>query len=152
MFPLTFNGEFNAAAPVWAPDGKHLAFFSNAGMSWIRADGGGEMQTLLPGENVPSSFSSDGKLLAYYSRERGIWILPLDLSDPDHPKPQKPEVFLSSPTGEYMPAFSPDGHWIAYAARNGVEQNVWVRPYPGPGGRWPISSGALPTWSRTAQQ
>jgi len=127
------------------------------GISWIRADGGGEVQSLLPGSNTPSSFSPDGTRLAYYSSNPGtggdIWMLPLDVSDPDHPKQQKPEVFLNSPISENLPAFSPDGHWIAYrTSGESGEQALWVRRYPDTGARWQISTDAFITmWSRTAQ-
>jgi hypothetical protein len=59
--PLTLNGEA-VGSPVWAPDGKHLAFRSKDGMAWIRADGGGDVQLLLPGQSTPSSFSPDGRI------------------------------------------------------------------------------------------
>ena len=58
-----------------------------------------------------------------------IWTLPLDLTDPDHPKPGKPELFLSTPAREFNPAFSPDGKWIAY--QSGHEKlDIYVRPFP----------------------
>src|SRR5437899_3110489 len=69
---------------------------------------------------VPYSFSPDGKRLAFFEISQtnswDIWTLPLDLSDPEHPKPGKPELFLGTPFTEYTPVFSPDGRWLAYAS------------------------------------
>jgi Tol biopolymer transport system component len=66
----------------------------------------------------PYSFSPDGKRLAFAESraETGydLWTLPLDLSDPEHPKAGKPELFVRTMLDEYEPAFSPDGQWIAY--------------------------------------
>jgi Tol biopolymer transport system component len=47
--------------------------------------------------------------------------------------------------------FSPDGRWIAYYSIESARFEVYVRPFPGPGGKWQISTdgGMLPTWSRT---
>ena len=114
---LTFTGQGNNN-PVWTPDGKHIVFGSANSLWWIRADGAGEAQRLLESKYplVPSSFHPDGRRLAYYevNRETGadIWTLPLDLSDPELPKPGKPEVFLRTPRNEGVPQFSPDGRWI----------------------------------------
>jgi Tol biopolymer transport system component len=163
MTRLTADGQTNLN-PVWTPDGNHLVFTSRRGLSWIRADGGGEAQLLLPGNfpPVPSSFSPDGKRLAYSTRDpdspganSDIWLLPLDLSDPEHPKMQKPEVFLNSPAPEVQPAFSPEGRWIAYVLRTSGADDVWVRPFPGPSdNRWQISTGggSSPIWSQTGSQ
>jgi serine/threonine-protein kinase len=45
--------------------------------------------------------------------------------------------------------FSPDGRWLAYASLESGHPEVYVRPFPGPGGKWLIGAGANPTWSRT---
>src|ERR1700692_3763589 len=121
MTRLTFTRT--NAFPVWTPDGNHIAFqFGSPGghfIRWIRADGAGEAQPLLEskGSVQPYSFSPDGKRLAFaeVAPDTGadVWTLPLDLSDPEHPKPGKPELFLRTPSNEYDPAFSPDGRWIA---------------------------------------
>jgi serine/threonine-protein kinase len=149
-------------APVWAPDGKHLAFTSHSpegySIQWIRADGPVEPLVLLKSryELRASSFSPDGKRLAYAqdSPDNGmdIWVLPLDITDADRPNPGAPEPFLRTPAFESDPIWSPDGRWIAYllgagSARTGGQ--VFVRPYPGPGGAWPISTGGQPFWSQT---
>src|SRR5260370_3242679 len=78
-----------------------------------------------------------------------IWILPLDWTDSDHPKAGKPELFLRTPFMDYEPVFSPDGRWIAYLSNESGRSEVYVRPYPGPGGKWQISTngGAHPNWS-----
>jgi len=160
MFPLTFTPGVDDF-PVWAPDGKHMAFRSDrhggeANIYWIRADGSGEAQRLTESKNqqIPTSFSPDGKGLAFDERgsETGwdIWTQPLDLSDPDHPKPGKPEPFLCTPFSERYSAFSPDGRWLAYSANDSGSFEVYVRPFPGPGGKWLISTGGgtMPVWSR----
>jgi serine/threonine-protein kinase len=162
MRRLTFTGQ--SSQPVFSPDGKHIAFrsISSAGisLSWVRADGAGETQQLLKSSNnvFAYSFSPDGRRLAYNETNpdtgQDIWTLPLDLSDPDHPKPGKPELFLRTPTNELLPAFSPDGRWIAYRSDELETSEIFVRPYPGPGGKTQISTGGglYAIWSSSGRE
>ena len=50
--------------------------------------------------------------------------------------------------------FSPGGQWIAYQSNESGLYNVYVRPFPGPGGKWQISTGGgtYPTWSRAKHE
>jgi Tol biopolymer transport system component/DNA-binding winged helix-turn-helix (wHTH) protein len=159
---LTFTG--NATVPVWTPDGKHIAFRSAANdstsISWIRADGGGRMQSLLVSRVpiTPYSFSPDGSRLAYFDSNpdtgQDLWTLPLDLSDSERPKPKKPELFLQTRFNEFLPAFSPDGHWIAYRSDESGTVEIYVQPFPGPGGKRQISigGGIYPIWSSNGRE
>jgi serine/threonine-protein kinase len=110
---LTFSGD--ATNPVWAADGKHLAFQSISNgrrIYWLRSDGAGDPQPLLEGANtsIPWSLSRLGRL-SYYERnpETGLdlWTLPLDLSDPDRPKPGTPELFLRVTRRDWPPLQGP---------------------------------------------
>ena len=86
------------------------------------------------------------------------WTLPLDVSDPDHPKPGKPELFLRTPFGGGWPAFSPDGRWIAYTSNESGRNEVYVRPFGGGASsgsrKWQISTGGgrYPIWSRDGRE
>jgi serine/threonine-protein kinase len=155
---------------VWTPDGKHIVFVAQApgtnSLRWIRADGAGEAQPLLDskGDLRPYSFSPDGKRLAF--AESGtdtgsdLWTLPLDLSDPEHPKPGKPELFLHlrTPLAALEPAFSPDGRWVAYMSAESGRREVYVGPFasgaPSGSGKWQISAGGglHPIWSRNGRE
>ena len=37
--------------------------------------------------------------------------------------------------------FSPDGHWLAYFSDETGQPEVYVVPFPGPGGKYQISHG-----------
>ena len=49
-----------------------------------------------------------------------------------------------------MPAFSPDGRWIAYMSDDTGQPEVYVRSFADPASRWQISNGGggTPAWSR----
>jgi Tol biopolymer transport system component len=47
---------------------------------------------------------------------------------------------LSTAALEREPMFSPDGKWLAYQANDLGPFEVYVRPFPGPGGTWRIST------------
>ena len=81
-------------------------------------------------------------------------ILPMEGNEATGWKPGKPTVFLNTPFSEYEPAFSPDGRWIAYTSLETGQNEVYVRPFPGPGGKWQISTGGgvTPTWSRARHE
>ncbi len=44
---------------------------------------------------------------------------------------------------------SPDGRWLAYTSNESGRNEVYVRPFPGAGGRWAVSTdgGAEPVWT-----
>ena len=69
-------------------------------------------------------------------------------------RPAKPTVFASGAFDQRAPAFSPDGRWLAYESNQSGQYNVYVRPFPGPGSQWQISTGGgvFPTWSRTRHE
>jgi serine/threonine-protein kinase len=161
---LTFTDQsVNDAFPVWTPDGKHLVFRTQSSPSvfsllWTRSDGAGTPQSLMESKTElrPYSFSPDGTRLAFgHSESRNgfnLWTLPLDLADPEHPKAGKPESFFDTMFDEYEPAFSPDGRWIAYRSTSSGLTEVYVKPFPGPGGKWLIGSGRHPIWSRNGRE
>jgi serine/threonine-protein kinase len=63
-------------------------------------------------------------------------------------------VFLNSQFLEVEAAFSPDGRWLAYQSNESGRFEVHVRPFPGPGGKWQVSTGGGldPTWSRNRKE
>lgn len=56
---------------------------------------------------------------------------------------------VSDRMGFHTPRFSPDGKWVAYSPETSGVREVFVAPFPGPGGRVQVSTGGgLPIWSR----
>jgi Tol biopolymer transport system component/predicted Ser/Thr protein kinase len=151
---LTFEGSYNGGA-AWTPDGKRITFGSDrAGarnLFWQLADGSGGVERLMTNEHtqVASSWSSDGQKVAFEQTAPGtgfdIWVF--RLGDP------KAEPFLQTRFNEIAPRFSPDARWLAYASDESGRYEIYVQPYPGPGGKWQISTegGTEPVWARNGE-
>ena len=145
---MTF-GPFWKGWSVWSPDGKYIAYGVEAPgkVSIVRkpSDGSGAEDTLLTqGPEISASsvvdWSPDGRYLSFDAfninqGRRAHWILPL-FGD------RKP--FQCAPVvggNQYDGNFSPDGHWLAYFSDETGQPEVYVVPFPGPGGKYQISHG-----------
>ena len=167
----------SASFPIWAPDATRVAFHAARPGPWTLysrlADGSQPAEPLLtrsrpdpiaawsrdPAEAVlpgfapmlsganpqyPMSWTPDGQTIVFTERkangERDIWVLE---------KGGDPTPFLVTPADESSPALSADGHWLAYVSDESGRGEVYIQPYPGPGGRWLISTagGTDPVWA-----
>jgi Tol biopolymer transport system component len=146
---LTFEGTANVD-PIWTPDGKRILFKGSGNrLFWQSADGSGAAEALTSSElstnNVPGSWTPDGQVLAFMeiNPNTGYDVYTLLLKD------RKPQPFVGTPSIETAPRFSPDGHFIAYTSDESGRLEIYVRPYPGPGGKWQVSTdgGGEPVWN-----
>jgi Tol biopolymer transport system component len=161
---LTFAGEVNGY-PVWNPDGQRIVYSSQEkggtlNLWWIRADGGGNAQRLAESKSAQAarSWRPDGKVLAFIQINPGtnsdILTLPIEGDEKSGWKPGEPKPFVNSAFNEREPVFSSDGRWLAYMSNESGSYEVYVRPFPGPGGKWQISTGGglYPLWSRDGKE
>ncbi len=143
--------------PVWSPDGTQIAFTSNTARDFAvyrkRADGVGEAELIskLDLPCGPWDWSADGRLIACSvnggATRWDVGILSLEGDRTITP-------FANTPFVELAPRFSPDGRWIAYSSNESGRREVYVRPFPGPGGKWQISTqgGVHPAWRRDGKE
>jgi len=159
---LTFGGS--NINPIWTPDGKDVVYVSvlpgSNELRSIRSDGTGEPNRLYssPMGIQTSSISPDGKHLLFAVQAAGtggdVFAMPLERTAAAALTGGPVEPFVKTAFNERHPEFSPDGRWVAYASDETGRYEVYVRPFPGSGGRWQISNsgGALPVWSRKGSE
>jgi eukaryotic-like serine/threonine-protein kinase len=151
---LTFDGSYNGGM-AWTPDGKKITFGSDRSgprnLFWQLADGSGGVERLTTNEHmqVASSWSPDGQRLAFEQSNPGTGydIAVFSMGD------RKAQIFLQTRFNEIAPQFSPDSRWLAYASDESGRYEIYVQPYPGPGGKWQISTegGTEPVWARNGE-
>ena len=156
---LTFEGY--SRDPVWTPDGSAVAFGSKRGASEFgiyrqRVDGQAEAELIwaspVPIWPDPQSWSPDGRTLVFSTKAKetaeDIWTLSLEGS-------REAKPWLQTPVNEWAGRLSPDGRWIAYNSDESGQPEVYVRPFPGPGGKWLVSQGGggfNAIWSRDGRR
>ena len=78
---------------------------------------------------------------------RDMWMMRLDDG-------RRPQTVLKTGSNEWSARLSPDGRWLAYVSDVSGRNEIYVRPYPTPGGQFPISTdgGSEPIWSRDGRE
>jgi len=146
--------DFN---PIWTADGRRIIWTTlplsrMPRLMWRNADGTGATEAIAD-SGVPQfagSVSRDG-VLAYTQwtgpHDCDIWLVPLTGD-------RKPRALVVSPAYEFAPEFSPDGKWLAYVSDESGPPDVFVMPFPGPGGKRRVTEGGAgaPSWSRDGRE
>jgi serine/threonine-protein kinase len=152
MSRLTVGETANDA--YWSPDGRRLAYTAVRGpvrAVFVRnADGSGDPDSIYADEHDHSSgaWTPDGRtLVVSTSLTAGLWTVSLD-------GPRKATPIPGSRMFEAYPALSRDGRWLAYVSDESGRQEVYVRPFPGPGGRIQVSvdGGSEPVFTRDGKE
>jgi serine/threonine-protein kinase len=154
---LTFGG--NNRYPIWAADGKRVAFQSDRegapAIFWQPADGGTAERLTKPDagtSHVPESWSPTDSDTFLFSATKGtessLWTFSI--------RDRKATPFdgvksIMFPTDA---AFSPDGRWVAYqiGEAGGGEATTYVEPFPPTGTKYQIARGGRPQWSRDGKE
>ena len=157
MSRFTFGAP--SSDPLWTRDGKRVAFAraeaSGAGSDifWQSADGGGAAEPLYvgPASQWPYGFTPDDKTLIFnQNATRGgvgtiYWM---------HVGDKEGKAVFASEFSNRLPDLSSDGKWITYASNETGRIEVYVRPFPGPGGKWAVSTngGDQPLWNPNGKE
>jgi eukaryotic-like serine/threonine-protein kinase len=151
---LTFDGRSMFSS--WSPDGTRLAYNSRQddrpGLRVKTYGGSGADKRLETNAdtNFPFSWSPDGKFIAGVSVDKTgnhVWVYGVD-------DPSTSRAFIDTSLREGGPTFSHDGRWIAYVSLKSRRSEIYMRPFPGPGEEWTISTegGNEPVWARKTGQ
>ena len=136
-------GERVTDAPRWHPDGRRIAY-GGPRLSVFDIDSGMDKPLTDAGlRSLPSSWSPDGKVLAYtfFSPQPDIYTLALEEN-------ARPQVFVSNAASDSNAAISPDGRWIAYVTGS----EVWAARFPEGSNKTVISPGQAPVWNPNGRE
>ncbi len=133
--------------PTFSPDGSRIVYAVDNDLVERTADGQGAETSLLKADGVTfvTDWSADGRFIVVTSQGKGtgfdLLILPT-FGD------KKPYTWLKTPFNELNAVFSPDGRYLAYQSNESGRQEIYVQSFPGPGGKWQVSSngGNQPHW------
>ncbi len=131
--------------PIWSPDGRFVAYTQTGQTARVvvkEVSDGAPPAVLFESSNFfrTSDWTPDGKMILFTMQTpetKSLDIWEVEVGGAHRARP-----LIASPRVEQDPQFSPDGKWLAYRSDEGGQLDVYVTSYPGPGGRWQISSSA----------
>jgi serine/threonine-protein kinase len=152
--PTRLTSGSSAYGIAWTRDGRQVIFVTSGAAEalWRQAaDGSTPAEPFLNGAGIGSEVTPDGRSLLFAREQQGRWaIWTVGLTGSDRtPRPLFTDAFDAN-----MPAISPDGRWLAYVSKPAGREEIFVRPFPGPGSAVQISSGGgtEPAWSNDGRR
>ena len=144
-------GDGDNFRPTWHPNGERVAFVSNreGGRAlWERpADASEPARLLLRTDRDVQEFDWITATDYVFREGYGDAGTLRDLYTGSTESEERRE-FVATPFDDLAPTASPRGDWIAYVSTESGRDEVYLRPWPGPGPVVPISAsgGSEPAW------
>ena len=150
-----FSFSTDDMMPVWSPDSQQLVFASARDTPpnlFLKNLSGEEKEERLFSSNFvncPTSWSSDGRFILYFVRDKSFDIGAVDLKEN-----RKQIPLIQTEFDEWNGQISADGKWIAYESNESGRNEVYVRPFLTSGRKWKVSSqgGRTPIWRSDGQE
>ena len=148
---LTFDPSSDSEG-IWSPNGQQIVFSSNRSgnghtnlfMTSPNASGNDQQLELLNADEIPTSWSPDGKNILttrWINGRATIWQRQPEAG-------QGSLVLQSNAFDQAGGVFGPNGRFFAYMSNESGRYDAYVQTFPPSGPKWPISSGggAFPIW------
>jgi dipeptidyl aminopeptidase/acylaminoacyl peptidase len=147
---VAFEPEAIVQFAAWEPSGEHVAYGITTGGDDLRLmvkspDSSTDAELLTEG-TMDLDFSPDGRSLVFVRPRPGfmndLWVRDLETGEES--------IFVQTDTWDILPAFSPDGRYVAYQSQG----EAFVTRFPEAEPRWQVSGngGAAPQWSADGRQ
>ena len=144
---------------IWSLDGKQIVFNSSLGGAnmdlYSKPSDGSAQETLVTESTghfhlLPKSWADDGKTLIITKGDPNIGFDIEKLPEGAY----TPQPLINTSYNEFHPTISPSGRWIAYSSDESGRAEIYIKPYPGPGGAIPVTTegGREPVWDPSEKE
>ena len=138
-----------AGTPRWTPDGARVTFGAGTAGAYaiqsVAVDGSVEVETLIESAFpvFPEAWAPNGFQLVFREDSPSSDLFVTDVRDEGSRAP-----LLVSDSRAFSATLSRAGDWLAYVSDRSGSMEVYVRPFPGPGNDYLVSSGGgiEPVW------
>ena len=158
-----FTSTGGNSDPIWSADGRHIIYAGRergdtgvVGRDWSDIYRQDVDQTSAPellyndaGNQYPWGVTPDDKTVVFDAGPGNMRIRAMTIGEPTSARDVVANTFVNR-----LAKLSRDGKWLAYVSNQTGRMEVYVRPFPGPGGTKQVSvdGGDQPLWSRDGRE